>query len=421
MNAKRIRRPALVALFAAVLLVASVALVELGWPSPWTEREQRTLLGMSLGSLPPLAPDPSNRFGNDERAARLGAQLFRDARLSGNGRVACSHCHDAERVYTDGRRVAEGAGRGRRNTPSVAPAAYGAWYFWDGRRDSQWAQALVPLESAAEQAGRRTDIARTIAAHYRAEYEAVFGALPELDVARFPLGASPLGSAAEQEAWRTMTPEARGSVNRVFANVGKSLAAYQRRLALRPARFDRYVEMLASGRRLTASRLLSAQELEGLRLFIGRARCVDCHRGPLFTSFEFFSLGLPKGSGPLDPGRGHVFSELETDPFNCLGRYSDAERGGCEELRFMSHDTLGFLSNFKTPSLRNVARTAPYMHDGQFESLDRVVAHYDKAPRVPFPEHSDIQPIGLSASERAALVAFLRTLDSDVEDPLAAR
>jgi cytochrome c peroxidase len=409
----------------AALVVASVigalALAERSWPSPWTAEERATLRSLWLGSLPQLAPDPSNRFADDERAARLGAKLFRDSRLGGNGRVACIDCHDPARVYTDGKRVAEGVGLGRRNTPSIAPAAYASWYFWDGRRDSQWAQALAPLESAAEQAGRRTDIARTVAEHYRVDYEAIFGALPALGEGRFPRGATPLGTEAEQAAWRGMTAADRGSVNRIFANVGKSLAAYQRKLVFRPARFDRYVEALLGERRLTASRILTQQEREGLRLFIGRARCTDCHRGPLFTSFEFFSLGLPKAAGELDAGRGHAFDAVQEDPFNCLGRYSDAEKSACVELRFMAHDSLSFLANFKTPSLRNVALTAPYMHDGQFGSLDRVVLHYNEAPRVPFPEHTDIQPLGLSPPQRAALVAFLATLTSSVDDTVNAR
>lgn len=411
-------RPVVVGLVIAAA-VAALALTERLWPSPWTPEERAVLRSLWLGSLAPLGRDPSNRFADDERAARLGSKLFREPRLSGSGRIACIHCHDPARAYTDGKRVAAGAGTGRRNTPSLAPAAYGSWYFWDGRRDSQWAQALAPLESAAEQAGRRTDIARVIAEHYRADYEAIFGALPHLDLERFPRGASPLGTETEQAAWRRMTPVDRGSVNRIFANVGKSLAAYQRRLAFRPSRFDRYVEALLRDRHFSASRLLSAREREGLAVFIGRGKCTNCHRGPLLTSFEFFSLGLPKASDKPDAGRGHAFDAVEQDPFNCLGRYSDAGPGDCVELRFMAHDSLGLFANFKTPSLRNVAVTAPYMHDGRMKTLEDVVAHYDRAPRVPFPEHTDIQPLGLSPAERAALVAFLGTLTSDIDDRAA--
>jgi cytochrome c peroxidase len=86
----------------------------------------------------------------------------------------------------------------------------------------------------------------------------------------------------------------------------------------------------------------------------------------------------------------------------------------------MADDRRGFLANFKVPSLRNVTRTAPYMHAGQFPTLERVVQHYDEAPRVPFPEHTDIRPLGLSKSERSQLVAFLGALSSELRDPYAA-
>ena len=111
---------------------------------------------------------------------------------------------------------------------------------------------------------------------------------------------------------------------------------------------------------------------------------------------------------------------MREDPFNCRGRYSDAKPDECVELRFWADDELAFLANFKTPSLRNVAVTAPYMHAGQFPDLDRVVDHYDRAPRVSFPEHTDIQPLGLSAEERRQLVAFLGTLSSEIRDRYAA-
>jgi cytochrome c peroxidase len=165
--------------------------------------------------------------------------------------------------------------------------------------------------------------------------------------------------------------------------------------------------------------LLNTEERAGLELFIGKANCTFCHRGPLFTGYEFFALGLPFGSSGPDPGRGAVAQLLLQDPFNCIGAYSDAKRETCLELRFLSEDALAFLANFKTPSLRNVAVTAPYMHAGQFADLSQVLDHYDRAPGVPFPEHTDIRPLHLTEDEREQLVAFLGTLTSEVRDPYA--
>jgi cytochrome c peroxidase len=391
------------------------------WPAPFEGQEREAVLSLWLGNLPPPLEDRSNRFRDDDAVAELGARLFHDVRFSANGQVSCATCHRPDRAYTDGLKRAKGVAEGQRNTPSVVPAAYGAWYFWDGRRDSQWAQALSPLESAAEHGSSRTAFAYTLFRHYRAPYEQSFGKMPALSPARVPERASPLGSEAERAAWQTMSASDQDAVNRVFANMGKSLAAYQRRLRFQPSRFDRFAESLAKGNHFLASRALSPAEIEGLRLFVGRARCIDCHRGPLFTSFEFFSLALPLDEGrEPDPGRSAAFARVREDPFNCLGAYSDEkDPNACTELRFMYEDKLGFLANFKTPSLRNVALTAPYMHGGEFQRLEQVVEHYDQAPRVPFPEHTDLQPIGLTELERKNLVAFLSSLTSEISDPFA--
>src|SRR6185503_13809323 len=189
----------------------------------------------------------------------------------------------------------------------------------------------------------------------------------------------------------------------------------------RPSRFDRYVDQLSKGNRLFARLLMSNQEVAGLRLFVGRGQCTLCHSGPLLTNQEFFTLALPFGQPGPDQGRAAAFDAVEKDPFNCLGAHSDAGPSDCRELRFMSRDRLGFLAAFKTPSLRNVALTAPYMHAGQFASLEEVLGHYSDAPTPAFPEHSDIVPRRFSGGEKRALAAFLATLTSPIDDPFAAR
>ena len=404
-------------------MLAALVGANRAWPSPFSADELRALRSLSLLTAP-VGPrrDPSNRFADDPRAAAFGARLFRDVRLSANGRIACATCHQPARAFTDGLPLAQGVGRGTRNTPSIVAAAAGSWYFWDGRRDSQWAQALVPLEGAAEHAAPRGAVAAVIARHYRPEFEAIFGPLPRADrISNLGTPAGPLGNSAAQAAWVALAPEDRAAIDRVFANVGKALAAYERRLSFLSGRFDRYVDQLTRGNRFLASRLLSGEEIAGLRLFIGRGQCTLCHAGPLFTNHEFFTLGLPFGTPGPDPGRAVTFAAVRGDPFNCLGPHSDAGPGDCRELRFMSDDRFGFLTTFKTPSLRNVAVTAPYMHAGQFERLDQVLEHYSSAPRPPFPEHTDILPRHFSNEERRAIAAFLKTLTSLVDDPFAPR
>jgi cytochrome c peroxidase len=118
------------------------------WPRPeWTNEEVATLRSLWIGSLPQLPLDPSNRVADDPRAVALGKRLFFDERLSVNGKVACASCHQPVLLFQDGRPLARGVGTTTRKTMAIAGTAYSPWLFWDGRKDSQWAQALGPLES----------------------------------------------------------------------------------------------------------------------------------------------------------------------------------------------------------------------------------------------------------------------------------
>ncbi|HWH48018.1 MAG TPA: cytochrome-c peroxidase, partial [Burkholderiales bacterium] len=115
---------------------------------------------LSLEALEPLPPDASNRWADDERAADLGHRLFFDTRLSANGRVSCASCHDPKRQFQDSVPLAQGVGTTSRRTMPIAASAYSPFLFWDGRKDSQWAQALGPLESAVEHGGTRARYAQ---------------------------------------------------------------------------------------------------------------------------------------------------------------------------------------------------------------------------------------------------------------------
>src|SRR5215208_5612123 len=113
----------------------------------WTKQELAMLQSLSLGSLGPVPADPSNRYADDSAAAKLGHKLFFDTRLSSNGQVACATCHAPDKDFQDGRPLGVGVGTAGRRTMPVAGTAYSPWQFWDGRSDSQWSQALGPLES----------------------------------------------------------------------------------------------------------------------------------------------------------------------------------------------------------------------------------------------------------------------------------
>ncbi|MDX1617122.1 MAG: cytochrome-c peroxidase, partial [Candidatus Promineifilaceae bacterium] len=170
----------------------------------WTEAEIRAIRSLWLDNLSELPPDPSNDVADDRQAAVLGQRLFFDPRFSANGAIACASCHQPDRYFTDGLAQAEALGRTDRGTPTIVGTAYSPWFYWDGRRDSQWAQALTPLEAAEEHGGTRVQFARFVADNpgYRSDYEALFGSLPDLsDDVRFPEIASPKGAPAARAAW----------------------------------------------------------------------------------------------------------------------------------------------------------------------------------------------------------------------------
>ncbi|AHG93465.1 Di-heme cytochrome c peroxidase (plasmid) [Gemmatirosa kalamazoonensis] len=401
------------ALSAALILLALTAMAAARSAAPrrrgWSA-EQRTLLrSLSLASLGPLPADPSNRYADDPRAATLGRALFFDARLSGNGTVSCATCHVPATDFQDGTPLGHGMGTTARRTMPVAGTAHGAWFFWDGRADSQWAQALGPLESAVEHGGSRAQYAHVVADHYRREYEAVFGPLPRLD--DVPAHAGPVADTAWRAAWDRLAPTRQDDVSRVYANVGKAIAAFERRVELPPTRFDRYVDDELAGRARTPESTLSADEEQGLRLFLGQASCVNCHNGPRFTDDHFHNTGvpLPKVALPFDSGRIVGVRQAVAGEFNCTSRYSDAQVDDCAELRFAITEGEALVRAYKTPSLRGVAERAPYMHAGQLATLSEVVAHYDRAPRAPA-GHSELKPLRLSPTERRQIEAFLRTL-----------
>lgn len=386
-------------------VVAGWSRFDLGKPI-WSSDETKLIASLSLSALPPLPADPSNAFGDDPAAAALGQALFFDTRLSGNGKVACASCHLPDRQFQDGTPLAGGMGQTNRRTMPIAGTAYSPWLFWDGRRDSQWSQALGPLESLVEHGADRTQIARLVAVNHATDYEKVFGSLPEM--AALPEHASPLGTEFAKAAWSSLDEQRREDVNRVFANVGKAIAAFERTIKPRPTRFDAFADALAAGRDTTG--LLTPEEAEGLRLFAGKGECTKCHNGPLLTDQHFHNTGVPAVAGlPEDKGRIVATAQVAADPFNCLGAYSDAGPADCAELRFMKREGEDLVRAYKTPSLRGVAGRAPYMHAGQIATLTAVVRHYNAAPAAPA-GHTELNPIALSDAELKALEAFLGTL-----------
>ena len=391
---------------AALVLVATIVGAAAPAGQHWSAEEIVELRGMSLRELGAVPADPTNRVADDPRAAALGERLFMDTRLSADGTVSCATCHDPNRWFQDGLPLGKGVGETNRRTMPLAATAQSPFLFWDGRKDSQWAQALGPLESPVEHGGTRAQYAHVVADHYRAEYEAIFGPLPALT--GIPTAAGPVDAPGALAAWTRLTIAQRDAVTGVFVNIGKAIAAYERRIQFAPSRFDDYVDTIDENGRAPEG-ILTRDEVAGLRLFVGKAQCVNCHNGPLLTNNDFHNTGVPARPGlPADAGRLAGAAAVLGDEFNCRSQWSDA-RSTCAELDFLVTGDHVLERAFKVPSLRNVADRAPYMHAGQIGTLAEVIDHYNRAPKTS-PGHGELKPLRLGVLERRQLEAFLRAL-----------
>jgi cytochrome c peroxidase len=374
-------------------------------PLDFTPDELAAILDHS--PLPPPPHDPTNRWEDDPRAQHLGQFLFFDARLSANGQVSCATCHPADRALADGKQFAQGLGTLTRNTPALWNEAYNRWYFLDGRADSLWAQARQPIEAPDEMGFSRVALLALFRsdAALRAAYEDLFGPLPD----------------APADAAAALLPDgAWPPIDRFYANVCKCFAAHVRRLVSAHSAFDLFVAGLRDGdpQKLAA---LPAPAQRGLRLFVTH-NCDLCHAGPNFTDMEFHSTRVPLANAALrhDGGRHDGTEKVLADPFNGAGAFSDAPAAGRAKLAYLAtrEDDIG---RFKTPSLRNVALTAPYMHAGQFATLRDVLHHYSEMDDT-FdydPGHFEqmLDPLHLTEQESDDLVAFLEALTDTGIDP----
>jgi cytochrome c peroxidase len=376
-------------LVAAILLVFTACDQQ---PSfDWSDSDKAILKSLWIESLAELAPDPSNAVADNPLAAAFGRALFFDVRLSANGGISCATCHQAERRFTDGLQKAQAIGTTDRHTPSIVGTAYSPWQFWDGRRDSQWAQALAPLEDANEHAMDRKQVVALVLkdTDYRQMYDLLFGA--QTDPATFDETA----------------------LNTAFANIGKSIAAFERTVMPTTSRFDHFVNAVLSDNVDQQHELFTADEVLGLRLFIGEANCTQCHNGPLFTNHEFHNTGLISFPGDVpDRARAVGVKEVLASEFNCKSRYSDDPERRCDELEFARRGK-DLIGAFKTPSLRNLENTEPFMHKGQLRSLAAVLDHYNEAPDAMI-GHNEAKPLGLNSRELRQIEAFLLTLSAPV-------
>jgi cytochrome c peroxidase len=327
--------------------------------------------------LPPGFPRPAVPADNPMSSAKveLGRRLFHDTRLSSTGRYACASCHRPELAFTDGRPRSLGAtGESvRHSAMSLANVAYNPAFTWSDARvrslESQMRQPLFnrhPVEMGLEGDGHGAVKALSAEAAYQ-----------DLFAAAFPDEAAPLS----------------------MPNIIKAIAAFERSLISGRSPFDRYVFD-------DDPAALSESEKRGMALFFStRVGCAQCHSGLNF-------------SGPLvyegHASEGASFANTGLYDVDGRGSYPANDRG----LIDVTHRAAD-MGKFRVPTLRNVALTAPYMHDGSLASLEQVIDHYARGGRKHPHQDSRLRPLALSQTERADLVAFLRSLTDPefVADP----
>lgn len=352
--------------------------------------------------------DPSNKFTSNVEAIKFGRMLFSSSQLSNDGRVSCASCHIAKRAFTDNRVVPRGRRRGFRNTPTLLNVSEQNWFFWDGSKDSLWAQALSAIENPAEQDFSRTQLFHLISTNrtYRDTYEKLFNhRLPdEKHLRAYPYKASISGSRSEKNKWEQLSVEQKSNINRAFANIGKAIAAYVTTIKSPPTRFDRFLkQLLRTGR----SQILNDSEQKGLKLFIGDAACSNCHSSSIFSDRMFHNIGT--GIPAVDNGRSDVIGAVIQDDFNCLGEYSDARQEQCTALLYANTDRYTLMGSYKTPTLRSISKTAPYFHDGRYENLYEVLRHYSNVDSA-IAGITDLSVVNLSREEQKNIIDFLLSL-----------
>lgn len=337
--------------------------------------------------LPPV-PVPADNPQTPAKV-KLGDKLFHDKRFSTTGDVSCATCHERAKGFTDGPlAVSEGIGKakGTRNAPTVLNAAYSDSMFWDGRQPTLEKQSEQPFLNPIEMGLKTHD--------------------PILKIVREDKDYGPMFQEAFGKAGAQIT----------MLEVSRAIAAFERTLVGGNSPFDRW--QFAGD-----EKAVNDSAKRGFKVFNEQGRCVSCHTidhsTAIFTDNKFHNVnvGFPRIEKDIDV-MANAFSEAKQKGIDVdvavLANKNTSDLG-----RFAVTTTWTDIGGFKTPTLRNIDLTAPYMHDGSLKTLDDVVEHYNNGGKLKAtdPEPSGflsggIRPLNLSAEQKKDLVAFLKTLTS---------
>ncbi len=383
--------------------------------------EKKIIQSLSKRNFSPTN-DSSNRISGNSQAIAWGKQLFFDLRLSGDGQLSCASCHDPKMGWAKHEAITtmRKAYPAKRHVPSLWGVRYNRWYFWDGRADSLWSQALMPLEDPAEMANSRLQIARLMIhdISLRTSYQALFGNIPDVLLqARLPLRGRPMenNQHTDHQAWRGLSEPVKQAINHLFVNIGKVIASFEETLVATGSPFDRFADQLLT-HNVNMTMALSPSAARGLKLFIGKAGCVNCHFSANFSDGEFHQPFLQPLSLTGDLGRYNGITLLLKNAFNSHSIYSDTHKKTARHKLDYVYKNVQFRGQFKTPSLRNVEQTYPYMHTGEFNTLAEVIAYYNTiSERVGTNKHQEVllKSLNLAASEQSDMIEFLKALTDE--------
>ncbi|HPU52133.1 MAG TPA: cytochrome c peroxidase [Burkholderiaceae bacterium] len=416
----------LVACLAAVLIACLATRQVRSAESPLALSETERALLLAQGPWPPTpARDPTNRFSGSAAAIALGRTLFFEKRLSRNGLISCASCHDPAQGFSDGRARALGMGEHDRNSQSLLNVGLQRWFGWDGGADSLWAATLRPLLAAHEMG---SDAAR-VAGVIRAD-PALSNALaqarrerPRAQQAGGARAAGAQGNGSQATGLQAAGAQAAstGDVDELLmVDAAKTIAAFVETLVTPRTAFDDFRDAVARSDAAAAARY-PASARRGLALFIGRGNCVVCHFGPGFSNGEFHDVGMPflVAPGRVDPGRHAGIQRVRADRYNLLGPFNDqlASTGQDSEAAALKTRTVTpahrNFGEWRTPGLRGLSASAPYMHDGRLKTLEEVVRHYDRldVDRLHADGEALLRPLRLTEEQKSDLLSFLRSLD----------
>ena len=393
-----------IAIFQYLIIACTNPTNDSGQHSPFSLEEQGHLDYMSLDISVPIEEDSSNQYRYDEATIRFGETLFSSTILSKNGEIACASCHQIDNYFTDSLSLSQGLQTTRRSAPTLLGLQRQRWFNWDGACDSAWCQAIGPLEKDGEMGTSRIALAHTILEHYKTDYEAIFGTLPP-NIADWPTEGKPT-----MEEWEQISESIQIDSTQILVNVAKAIDAYEYTLSPPKRRLDDFFEQYREDQQ-SAFDFLSSVEQKGLDLFLNEGRCVLCHAGPTLSNGEFHNIGLGMRDwlDPLDIGRYDGIDSLRNSTFNSAGIWSDDSEGIKAKRISRLNQKTEQLGQFKTPTLREIGNTAPYMHGGHFETLDEVLHFYSNLDEEPTHGHRDetLQIQDWTEEDIDALLAFL--------------